>query len=296
MDPIGLAGVVLPITAVLYGLFGLRRRRHRAAAERYAALDVDPYHAAASRPWPEDDAQAAAARLLLDGLITVNHRGNLSLTAAGADPTRTAGHPLPDALLTAVRRRTAPALWGRIALFDTAFGAAREDFHADCRTRLPSPSWAPSDGLVVAGVLLLMGEMLFSWAALVDARPRGPAQWATAAATGLALLAQIAWLSRYGRSRDTARRDPLADRLARTDLHPALAELAARDPESAARLRAGRRRTRHQRNRGRRGRPYHRTAPTGPEACERQTAATIPDHGPQQPNPHPAPVTPGTET
>ncbi|MCX4825688.1 hypothetical protein OG883_38770 [Streptomyces sp. NBC_01142] len=163
-------------------MLGLRRhwdgQRYRAASERCAVLD--PYHVAADRWWPEDDTQAAASQLLLDGLVTVNHRGNLSLTAAGADPARAAGHTLPDALLAALRRRTAPAALGNIVLRDTAFGTIREDFHAACRARLLSGLPAQVNSpccLACAGVSLLLAEIAFTGSALLDSSPRGPVQW-----------------------------------------------------------------------------------------------------------------------
>jgi hypothetical protein len=112
-------------------------------------------------------------------------------------------------------------------------------------------------------MLLLIMEMAFSMAALVDLAPRGPVQWLAATVTSLALLAQIAWLDRASRQRGTAhRRDPVSERLAEVGLHPALIELAVQDPESAARLQTSRRRTRRRRNRGRRRRSASARAET----------------------------------
>ncbi|MCH0542099.1 hypothetical protein I3F58_21550 [Streptomyces sp. MUM 203J] len=253
MDPVTLACAEVPLAVVLYALRGLRHRRGRAAAERRATmLGMDPYRAAADRRWTEDDTQAAAARLLLDGLATVNDRGNLHLTPSGADPARTAGHPLPDALLTALRRRTVPATLGRIAHRDTVFGAAREDFHTAWRADLPR-SGPDSGCLTAAWVLLLVGETAFSVAALLDAAPRGPLQWAAAIASGLALLAQFIWINQFGRPDvRPAESELLAEGPARTALHPALVELASREPQSWDRLKVSRRRDRGQRRPSRR--------------------------------------------
>ncbi|MCH0562983.1 MULTISPECIES: hypothetical protein [unclassified Streptomyces] len=258
MDHVTLACAVLPLTAVLYGLRVLGRRRDRAAAEhRAAALRADPYRAAADRRWAEDDTQAAAARLLLDGLATVDHRANLGLTASGADPARSAGHPLPDALLTALRRRTVPATLGRIEFRDTAFRAAREEFHTAWRSGLPR-SGRGRGCFTAAWVLLFAGETSFTVAALFGSAPRGPVQWAAAAATGFALFAQLAWINGYGRQDvPAAGSEPRAEGRARTALHPALVELASRDPQSRDRLRASRRRDRGRRPRG-------RSAPSAP--------------------------------
>ncbi|WP_412079621.1 hypothetical protein ACLF6K_39565 (plasmid) [Streptomyces xanthophaeus] len=169
MDPVELACVVLPVTALLSGVLGMRtlqeRKWWRVVRERSAALLVDPYHAATGRWWAGDDVQAAAARLLLDGLVTVNHRGNLALNAAGADPQADGGHPLPNALLAALRRRTAPASLGNIALRDRAFATAQEEFHAACRKRLRSrlPTMPGGSGrlatlAVWAGLAVIVGR------------------------------------------------------------------------------------------------------------------------------------------
>ncbi|MFK0255024.1 hypothetical protein [Streptomyces sp. NPDC090445] len=269
MDPGTLACVVVPVTAVLYGQLGLLRRRrergYRVMAERCAEVLRDPYRAAAGRGWLQDDTQAAAARLLLDGLVSVNHRGNLSLTAAGADPARTAGHPLPDALLAALRRRTAPAALGSIRLRDTGFNTTREAFHAAGHARVEhgipalasDPAGRPARiGNLSAAVLV----MLFTAVALAGLpAPRGAVESAAVAVSAIGLVAQIAWFSPYERLRTVyARRDPWKDRAAGLDVHPALAELARLDPEAAERLRVSRLRTRRGRNRGR---PRRRPAP-----------------------------------
>ncbi len=108
-------------------------------------------------------------------------------------------------------------------------------------------------------MLLLTGELAFVLVALVDRLPQGPAQWAATAATGLAALAQIRLLARYGDK-------PGPDRAAACEPyvppapHPALVELSEKAPEAAARLRAGRLRTTRRRNRGRRRRRGRGTA------------------------------------
>ncbi|GAA1559172.1 hypothetical protein [Streptomyces globosus] len=262
-----LACVQLPLTAMLYGLLALRGwrygRRYRAAARRCALMDVDPYHAASGQGWYGDDLQAAAARLVLDGLATVNHRGNLRATAAGADTGRAAGHPLPDALLAALRRRTAPAALGNLEQRDSELWSARQRFHAPARAAAealrPAPP-RPPGCLAAMAALLLIGWMAFTAAAVVDRVPRGPVEWLAAVAAGLAVLAQLALLDAYGKVPGPAggRPDPVEARMAALRPHPALAELAARDPEAERRLRLSRLRVRRSRNRGR---PRRRTAP-----------------------------------
>ncbi|MGW1769919.1 hypothetical protein ACWCQL_38470 [Streptomyces sp. NPDC002073] len=255
MDPVELACLVVPFTALLFACGGPRARREgrrrRPWAGLWPARAVDPYHAAVVRWYGEDDIQAAAARLVLDGLVTVNHRGTLTLTPVGADPARSAGHPLPDALLAALRRRTAPATLGNITLRDTELGVVRAQFHADVR-RSPAVVARP-EVLIAVAMWLLLAEFVAASLALIGTAPQGAGEGAAATATWCALVAQVVWFGRYGRRRGAAGRiAPYTARLERAPRHPALVELARRDGEAVTRLRVSRVRTRRTRNRGRR--------------------------------------------
>lgn len=257
VDPVALACAVVSVTVLLYGV-PVVRDRLRAWVP---AAPVDPYRAAAGRSLTEDDIQAAAARLLLDGLVTINHRGNLALTGTGADVARTAGHPLPDALLAALRRRTAATTLGIIASRDLAFRAARAEFHGGPGASRARRAAVVRGCLAAAGLLLLTGELACVSAALFDRLPQGPAQWAATAATGLASLAQLGFLARYGgRPGTDGHRVAASEPYVPPVPHPALVELTEQAPEAAARLRAGRLRTTRRRNRGRRHRRGRGTA------------------------------------
>ncbi|WP_159106828.1 hypothetical protein [Streptomyces rishiriensis] len=257
MDPVRLACAVVSVTILLYGVPVVRDRLRA----WLPAAPVDPYRAAAGRWLTEDDVQAAAARLLLDGLVTINHRGNLALTETGADVARTAGHPLPDALLAALRRRTAATTLGIIAYHDPAFRAAHAEFHGRPGASRARRAAAARDCLSATGVLLLTGELAFVLVALFDRLPQGPAQWAATAATGLASLAQLGFLGRYGeRPGVDGHRVAASEPYVPPAPHPALVELSEKDPAAVARLRAGRLRTTRRRNRGRRRRRGRGTA------------------------------------
>ncbi|MFG2296024.1 hypothetical protein [Streptomyces sp. NPDC048603] len=268
MDPVVIACVELPVTALLYGmlgLYGVRQRRWlQMAVDRCAALVVEPYHAAAKRWWGEDDVAAAGARLLLDGLVTVNHRGNLSLTPAGSNPGRSAGHPLPDAVLDALRRRTAPTPLGNIAFNDSAFQTARKNFHITALARLWAhlPEQMRSSALATAGVWLLLGWQVYTTVVLMAIPPTGPGDRTAGWVIWWSLVAQFVWFGLYGRQRKRtgSLQELLEAHVAVLRWHPALTELAERDPETAYRLRTSRLRTRRGRNRGR---PRRRTAPAG---------------------------------
>ncbi|MFD8790774.1 hypothetical protein [Streptomyces vinaceus] len=282
MHAYALASVAVPVTAALYGLTGVVRGRaavrHRRALDRWAAVLADPYQAALERWWPNDAVQAAAARLLLDGLVTVNHRGNLSPAPAAADPARAPGHPLPEAVLAALRRRSAPATLGSLVLRDEGFATARREFR-EARPELLTagePAGAPKPGLY-----LVLAEMVFCAFGLLSLQPGGDAEWTAAWAAWTGLIAQIVWFPVHDRARgfrwtadadavETARLGPP---------HPALSALEARDPEAFRRLRVSRLRTRRGRNRGR---PRRRTpagsgepAGTGPVSTGPVSTGTV---------------------
>lgn len=260
VDPFVLACAAVSVTAVLYGLVGaLRRRtarRQRRALDRWAAVLVDPYQAAVARWWPQDEIQAAAARLVLDGLVTVNHRGNLSPTPAAADPARAPGHPLPEALLAALLRRTAPATLGSLEVRDEEFRSAREEF----RAARPLLLKVPEPGLpATAGLYLVCAEMLLLLTGVMSLRPDGDAEWAAAWVSWAALIAQVIWFRTHDRARGTRwNADAALAEDARYGTHPALAALDGHDPEAVRRLGVSRMRTRRSRNRGRPRRPRDR--------------------------------------
>ncbi|MFE3934402.1 hypothetical protein ACFXPJ_11590 [Streptomyces goshikiensis] len=266
MHAYALASVAVPVTAALYGLTGLLRRRtaarQRRALDRWAAVLADPYQAVMGRWWPYDTTQAAAARLVLDGLVTVNHRGSLSPSPAASDPARVPGHPVPEALLAALLRRTAPATLGNVEARDAGFAAAL----AELRAARPALLKVREPGRpVMAGLYRVMAEMLFCVFGLMALRPAGDAEWAAAWAAWTALIAQVIWFPVHNRSRGTGW---TADADIARDVsltHPALTVLEARDPEALRRLGVSRTRIRRGRNRGR---PRRRAPAEGGEGAE----------------------------
>uniref|UniRef100_A0AAU2JLS9 Uncharacterized protein n=1 Tax=Streptomyces sp. NBC_00049 TaxID=2903617 RepID=A0AAU2JLS9_9ACTN len=251
----------MPVTAALYGLAGVLRyraaARQRRALDRWAVVLADPYQAVMGRWWPDDAIQAAAARLVLDGLVTVNHRGNLSPSPATSDPARIPGHPLPEALPAALLRRTAPATLGSIGERDAAFAAAFAEF---CAARPALLRVGEPARPAVFGLYLVLAEMLFCVAGLMSLQPDGDAEWAAAWAAWTGLIAQVIWFPVHNRARGagwTADAD-VAEAARLT--HPALAMLEAHDPEALRRLGVSHTRTCRGRNRGR---PRHRRTPAG---------------------------------
>ncbi|WCD90800.1 hypothetical protein KPP03845_107229 [Streptomyces xanthophaeus] len=152
----------------------------------------------------------------------------------------------------------------------------REDFHAACRedlrSRLPArpggtgrlATSAVWFGLAVIALAVIAGTAF----AMIGTDPTGAVEGTAAIVTCCALVVQIGCLVRYGRLRDGTRREAhLAQGLTRQIPHPALAGLAAQDPEALARLQVSRRRIRRSRHHGRprrSRRPAELTSPPAP--------------------------------
>ncbi|QES51480.1 hypothetical protein DEJ50_30185 [Streptomyces venezuelae] len=221
MDHVTLFLVALPVTVAVYGALGalhLRRLRSRRRVEaELAARGVDPYYAAGETG---EVAPAAAAELLLAGLLEIDNHCVLRLTEAGVAAAAAAGgsgggggadgvvagHPVPAALLEAVRRRhPKPVPLGRIVQRDAEFGERIRAFRAEQEAQLPprpgrSGGGGGSGCLNCLGVLLigaLIGFVAFMVPAVLSSVPEGGTEWAAATGTALAIAligsAQTVW-------------------------------------------------------------------------------------------------------
>ncbi|MGW6983205.1 hypothetical protein ACWGE1_27850 [Streptomyces sp. NPDC054932] len=232
-----LAVYVSFVAVAVYGIIGLRwwhrARKRRAVLEQVAALDIEPYHAAALRSEATD---AAAAELLLGGYLDIDEEGAAYLTEAGRDPARTPVRPLPAALLEAVRRHDPePVSIGWIDRSDAEYQTRRMAHRYEQDTLLPEipriPRTRDGEGPMLSaccscvGVVLVVGFWIVAALLLVMVRPHGVRAWAAAAvaAAGLAALWFADRADQAVRAR-TACEDPLGDR-ARAQPHPALTAL-----------------------------------------------------------------------
>lgn len=231
------AASVCAVVTVVYGAIGLRWHRRarirRAALALVAGAELEPYHAAAI---VDGATGAAAAELLLGGYLDIGGEGAVRLTEAGRDAERAPGHPLPAALLDALRRHgPEPVPIGWIDRYDEEYGARRSAYRRARDAVLPEiPRLPDHEGgqlracCACVGVLLLMQFWVLAAALLLAARPRGVLEWAAAAvaAVGLAALCLTDRAGKAVRAR-TAYGDPLGDRI-RAASHPALAALDER--------------------------------------------------------------------
>ncbi|MFJ6568069.1 hypothetical protein ACIQNU_11635 [Streptomyces sp. NPDC091292] len=144
--------------AVLAVLWRIRDRADRAAAAHLDAVEIDPYHAVATAGSPDDADRAAAAELLLAGLIQVAPEGELSIAEGeGRGLLGSTPHPVPAALLTTLRRRAEPITL-RLLRWDSAHGKSRDAFLRAEDAKVPRWSARTKDALgdsAVCAALLL---------------------------------------------------------------------------------------------------------------------------------------------
>ncbi|MBZ9594937.1 hypothetical protein K7B06_07500 [Streptomyces erythrochromogenes] len=234
MRQFALAVLVSAVTAAVYAPIALlwwRRARVRGRTLRLvAAVEPESYHAAVLRG---EATEAAAAELVLGGYLRIDGEGAAFLTEHGRDPARTPVHPLPAALLEAVRRHDPePVSIGWIHWWDEDYPARLRAYRRERDALLPviprMPGGERNPLLACCGcaaVALVMLFWLLAGALLVTGRPQGLREWGwtAVAAFGLAALLLAEKASRTVRER-TEPGDPLGDRV-RAEPHPALAAL-----------------------------------------------------------------------
>ncbi|MEU9290382.1 hypothetical protein AB0D57_38520 [Streptomyces sp. NPDC048275] len=152
-----LSGVVLAAAAgvyvVLVVLWRVRDRADRAGAARLDGVAIDPYHAVATAGQPGHADRAAAAELLLAGLVQVDEEGKLSITDGGREPAgETPLHPVPAALLTTLRRHAEPVAL-HLLHSDGAHGRLRDAFLRAEDAKFPRWSARSKDALHTSAVL-----------------------------------------------------------------------------------------------------------------------------------------------
>ncbi|MFE1874493.1 hypothetical protein ACFW9N_27005 [Streptomyces sp. NPDC059496] len=234
MRQLALAILVSAVTAAVYGPIALlwwRRARVRSRTLRLvAAVELEPYHKALLR---QETTEAATAELVLAGYLRIDEEGAAFLTEQGRDPARAPAHPLPAALLDAVRRHDPePVSTGWIDWNDEEYLQRRSAYRSEREALLPELPRMP-DGrenvfltcCTCVGIALVMLFWLLASALLVTGRPHGLREWACAvvAALGLAALLLAEKAGRVVRER-TECGDPLGD-LIRAEPHPAFAAL-----------------------------------------------------------------------
>ncbi|WP_030770513.1 hypothetical protein [Streptomyces sp. NRRL F-2664] len=234
MRQLALAVLVSAVTAAVYGpvalLWWRRARVRRRTLRLVAAVEPEPYHAALRR---NEATEAAAAELVLAGYLRIDDEGAAFLTGQGRDPARAPAHPVPAALLDAVRRHDPePVSIGWIDRGDEDYLRRRSAYLSEGDARLPDlPRMPDGEGnqflacCSCVGIVLVMFFWVLASALLVTGRPQGPGEWACAVVAGLGLMALLPVEKAVGAVRArTECGDPLGD-LVRSRPHPAFAAL-----------------------------------------------------------------------
>ncbi|MEU4492894.1 hypothetical protein AB0F96_05390 [Streptomyces sp. NPDC023998] len=238
MHQLTLLKLTLTFVLVPYASLGvlwvMRRVRDRRAVARIAAFDLDPYYAYAVATGHTPERPAAAA-LLLDGLIVLNNKGVVRLTAVGRDLERTPPHPVPARLLEAIRQHGTPATLGHINR-ETVQVPPSNSFYRVYKDGLPR--WVrrqhrqevPSC-LGALFMIFAAGSGGFLMASLGEVSPHGFLGWTAVLLAPLSIVLLIALPNAWRVLRPApARTDRLGDRC-RSLTHPALVALDPRRTE-----------------------------------------------------------------
>ncbi|GAA3907832.1 hypothetical protein GCM10023084_70080 [Streptomyces lacrimifluminis] len=166
MSQAQLSGVAVAVAAGVYAVPAVLWRWDRAdpaAAAHLDAVAIDPYHALATAGRP-DDADRAAAAELLAGLVRVDEEAGLSLTGKGHGPAGgSPPHPVPAALLTALRRHAEPVALYRLHR-DGEHGGLRDAFLRAEDAKVPRWSARTEDALHTPATLTVV--LLSLWFAV----------------------------------------------------------------------------------------------------------------------------------
>ncbi|MEU9433940.1 hypothetical protein [Streptomyces sp. NPDC048252] len=166
MSQVDLLLAVLTAFCVVYAVLGvlwwITDRADRAAVARVDGTRVDPYHVVATIGGDQGADRAAAAELLLAGLIRIEEDGQATVTDMGADTARTPEHPVPAAVLVTLRGKTGP--WPLNWLYvDAEHRRRRDPFLRAEDARWPRWSGHAEDRLQIAAILV--APLLAGWLA-----------------------------------------------------------------------------------------------------------------------------------
>ena len=240
MSRLALAGIGTVVAAIAYAVLGvlwwLRDRSDRAVAARLPALgiDIDHFHAAATAGWPDPD-EIAAAVLLLDGRLSIDPDGLLSVTDGGGDDL---GHEMVSALWCAVRSQGPVMLSVLSPSWAGELPERRNAFLREQDARVPGWSARKQDRIgVVAMLLALLLSFFYTFVLVFGGGMDGDPGVGLVLFSGFLCVIwglMLAVPLVYGVMRVWPnRRDPYRDYCAALPPHPALAAL---DEEQRARL------------------------------------------------------------
>ncbi|WP_405967418.1 hypothetical protein OG613_20670 [Streptomyces sp. NBC_00015] len=224
MSQVDLLLAVLTAFCVVYAVLGvlwwITDRADRAAVARVDGTRVDPYHAVATIDGDQGADRAAAAELLLAGLIRIEEDGQATVTDRGADTARTPEHPVPAAVLVTLRGKAGP--WPLNWLYVDAEHCRRRDpflraedagwprwsGHAEDRLQIAAILVAPLlAGWLAAQLMYVSGAFSASATELVVGVVAGLLTWVVFALV-LHVVVMTVWPERRDRFAEYCRRLP----------------------------------------------------------------------------------------
>ncbi|WP_148663792.1 hypothetical protein [Streptomyces ambofaciens] len=140
---------------VLGVLWWIRDRADRAAAAGLDTVDIDPYHAVATARRPSRVGRAAAAELLLAGLIRIRDDGMMEVTDRAQESATAPGHPVPAALLATLRRQGEPFPLSRL-YWESGYTRQRDAFLRAEDLKVPRWSLRTRDSIAGAAFATLI--------------------------------------------------------------------------------------------------------------------------------------------
>lgn len=160
------ACAVFPVLGVLWWI---RDRADRAAAAGLDAVDIDPYHAVATARAPSYADKAAAAELLLAGLIRIRDDGMMEVTDRAEESAAAPGHPVPAALLATLRRRGEPFPLSRL-YWESGYERQRDAFLRAEDLKVPRWSLRTRDSIARAAFVTPLLFTLWTYVQVVFLR------------------------------------------------------------------------------------------------------------------------------
>ncbi|MFD7263014.1 hypothetical protein [Streptomyces sp. NPDC059874] len=200
MTQLAVTGVVSVVALLWYGYLGICWRLRDMAEENSVSLwvgrtPIDPYHAEAVAAGADASAdRAAAATLLLDGLVRIDDQGLMHATRKGELRQHTAEHPLPAALLAAVLRAGHGVALGKLD-GDAELAQRRTDFLRAEDAKIADWTKDPKDvclRYVAVTAVLLSAVYAAQLYDLQGSEPHGALEWILAGGVFLVLWVLVA--------------------------------------------------------------------------------------------------------
>ncbi|MEU4564126.1 hypothetical protein AB0F72_37585 [Actinoplanes sp. NPDC023936] len=166
MTDLALAGAVaayaIALLVVLLVIFPLRSLWDSRVVRRFPEVSIDPYYviAVANPAWDRPLYAAVASALLVDGLISIDAEGLVTVTERGSDPANKPAHPLEAAVLEWLAAAGEPVALSQIRSAHD-MDRQREEFVREQVARLPRWARRKADLLRLISMVTVVSLTVF---------------------------------------------------------------------------------------------------------------------------------------